>query len=174
MSSGKKRSIKVRFTVTYLSRYDQVPFWIFSLKMCSSPISTNDICSLCEVVRAFLHQRDIIRIFVYYAPFASQSSSEVSVDINFGNVYSILGLYCYIHHNSHLVHNLIFTITWYIIMHVILYPYTLFENTKHVIYLRYCISIIWEILDTFKRVVNNVPAMSSYTPLLSVYTRCIL
>ena len=26
--------------------------------MCSSPISTNDICSLCEVVRAFLHQRD--------------------------------------------------------------------------------------------------------------------
>ena len=35
-----------------LSRYDQVPFWIFSLKMCSSPISTNDICSLCEVVRA--------------------------------------------------------------------------------------------------------------------------
>ena len=41
-----------------LSRYDQVPVWIFSLKMCSSPISTSDICSLCEVVRAFLHQRD--------------------------------------------------------------------------------------------------------------------
>ena len=43
-----------------LSRYDQVPFCIFSLKMCSSPISTNNICSLCEVVRAFLHQRDEI------------------------------------------------------------------------------------------------------------------
>ena len=41
-----------------LSRYDQVPLWIFSLEMCSSPISTSDICSLCEVVRAFLHQRD--------------------------------------------------------------------------------------------------------------------
>ena len=41
-----------------LSRYDQVPFWIFSLKICSSPISTNDICSLCKVVKAYLHSRD--------------------------------------------------------------------------------------------------------------------
>ena len=56
MSSGKKKRSVIHGHLP--SRYDQVPFWIFSLKMCSSPISTNDICSLCEVVRAFLHQRD--------------------------------------------------------------------------------------------------------------------
>ena len=56
MSSGIKKKSAIHGHL--LSRYDQVPFWIFSLKMCSSPISTNDICSLCEVVRAFLYHRD--------------------------------------------------------------------------------------------------------------------